>query len=336
MVVLVVLIDYKKGSHRLYWEDPKEGNRTKIKFTGVPFYIMGFKIFDCQHGKDRNASLKRKKKHQHEQDGDFTFKKNRFLAQPSEKANCPARLKLREVIAFPDYKIEKDSKHERSKASKRLREDMAKGNVTSERRIYIEFPTQKDHAHHLIGDGSGLSQPVDERIIRKIDQLVNVRVKDTLEMRRHLDVFVKNEIMSEDEIQPLPSNRRFYPKLSDIRSHMYRATMKHRFSKVDQENVAEKVLHWKASSPEDFFYFRPYGEAPAGHTDVEGDNKEDIQTLLFIPQTAWQRRLLQRYGNDICLLDATYKTTRYSLTFVFPCGAHKCRLPGSWIICSAK
>lgn len=67
MVVLVVLIDYKKGSHRLYWEDPKEGNGTKIKFTGVPFYIMGCKIFDCQHGKDRNASLKRKKKHEREQ-----------------------------------------------------------------------------------------------------------------------------------------------------------------------------------------------------------------------------------------------------------------------------
>ena len=32
-------------------------------------------------------------------------KKNRFLAQPSKKANCPARLKLREVVAFPDYKV---------------------------------------------------------------------------------------------------------------------------------------------------------------------------------------------------------------------------------------
>ena len=158
---------------------------------------------------------------------------------------------------------------------------------------------------------------MDERIIRKIDQLVNVGVKDTREMRRHLDVFVKNEIMSEDDIQPLPSNRRFYPKLSDIRSHMYRANMKHRFSKVDQENVAEKVLQWKASSPDDFFSFRPYGEAPSGHTDVEGGNGEDIQTLLFIHQTAWQRRLLQRYGNDMCLLDATYKTTRYSLLLFF-------------------
>lgn len=161
--------------------------------------------------------------------------------------------------------------------------------------------------------GSGLSQPVDERIIRKIDELVNVGVKDTREMRRHLDVFAKNEIISEDDIQPLPSNRRFYPKLSDIRSHMYRATMKHRFSRVDQENVAEKVHHWKASNPEDFFHFRPYGEAPSG----EGDKEEDIQTLLFIHQTVWQHRLLERYGNDMCLLDATCKTTRYSLPLFF-------------------
>lgn len=60
-------IDYKKGSHRLYWEDPKEVNGTKIKFTGVPFYILGSKIFDCQHGKDRNAALKKRKKQQREQ-----------------------------------------------------------------------------------------------------------------------------------------------------------------------------------------------------------------------------------------------------------------------------
>jgi len=36
----------------------------------------------------------------------FCFqKKKRFLAQPTKKANCPARLKLREVVAFPDYKV---------------------------------------------------------------------------------------------------------------------------------------------------------------------------------------------------------------------------------------
>ena len=81
---------------------------------------------------------------------------------------------------------------------------------------------------------------MDERIITKIDVLVNEGVKDTREMKIHLNVYVKQQILSKDEIQPSPSNRHFFPKPSDIRSHMYRASIKNRFSKIDQENVVYK------------------------------------------------------------------------------------------------
>ena len=74
--------------------------------------------------------------------------------------------------------------------------------------------------------GSGLCQPADSRIIKKIDELVHEGVKNTHEMRRHIKSYVKNEILSEDESQPSPWNRRFFPKLADIRSHMYRASVK--------------------------------------------------------------------------------------------------------------
>ena len=91
---------------------------------------------------------------------------------------------------------------------------------------------------------------------------------------------------------------------------MYQATIKHRFSKIDQENVAEKVIQWKASSPEDFIYFQPYGDVSSATTDGEDHTKEqDPSTLLFVHQSTWQCRLLKRYGN-MCLLDATYKTTQ--------------------------
>ena len=36
-------------------------------------------------------------------------------------------------------------------------------------------------------------------------------------------------------------------------------------------------------------------------------------------QSAPQRRLLERYGNDICLMDATYRTTKYALPLYFIC-----------------
>ena len=39
--------------------------------------------------------------------------------------------------------------------------------------------------------------------------------------------------------------------------------------------------------------------------------------LLFVHQNKFQSRLLERYGNSICLLDATHKTTKYSLPLFF-------------------
>ena len=40
-------------------------------------------------------------------------------------------------------------------------------------------------------------------------------------------------------------------------------------------------------------------------------------SLLFVYQNEEQRRLLKRYGNELSLLDATYKTSRYSLPLFF-------------------
>ena len=39
--------------------------------------------------------------------------------------------------------------------------------------------------------------------------------------------------------------------------------------------------------------------------------------LLFVYQTELQRRLLRRYGNELKLLDATYRTTRNALPLFF-------------------
>ena len=39
--------------------------------------------------------------------------------------------------------------------------------------------------------------------------------------------------------------------------------------------------------------------------------------LLFAHQSKFQKRMLKRYGNSIYLLDATYKTTKYSLPLFF-------------------
>jgi hypothetical protein len=46
-----------------------------------------------------------------------------------------------------------------------------------------------------------------------------------------------------------------------------------------------------------------------------------LEDFIFVYQAHWQKRLLSRYGNEICLLDATYKTSKYDLPLFFLCVA---------------
>jgi hypothetical protein len=97
--------------------------------------------------------------------------------------------------------------------------------------------------------------------------------------------------------------------------------------------VASKIEKWQQEYPDDSFFFRPYADKivttnqEPSSDGLEDEDKDDAdvrvvtaeskQTMMFAHQTAWQKRLLRKYGNDICLLDATYRTTRYSLPLFF-------------------
>ena len=59
-------------------------------------------------------------------------------------------------------------------------------------------------------------------------------------------------------------------------------------------------------------------------SNIDNDCEEDVkitskpgESLLFVYQAKWQKRLLLKYGNELSLLDATYKTTRYALPLFF-------------------
>ena len=88
------------------------------------------------------------------------------------------------------------------------------------------------------------------------------------------------------------------------------------------------------ANPNDKFFFCKYSDiydakfendVVSNSSNGEDLNDEDIrvtsplsyQKFLFVHQTTWQRRLLSKYGNDICLLDVTYKTTWYALPLFF-------------------
>ena len=64
-------------------------------------------------------------------------------------------------------------------------------------------------------------------------------------------------------------------------------------------------------------YFRPY-RCAKGDKDSQTYHQFE-QTLLWVHQEQWQQQLMLTYGNTMCLMDATYKTTRYDLPLFFIC-----------------
>ena len=72
--------------------------------------------------------------------------------------------------------------------------------------------------------------------------------------------------------QPVIKSRQYQPTLRDIRNHMYKATVKLRFAKMDQENLFHKVEDWKRTEPDSQFFFRGYGQ----------EVKPDVLMKLFL------------------------------------------------------
>ena len=123
---------------------------------------------------------------------------------------------------------------------------------------------------------------------------------------------------------------------------MHLAIIKQRHTKVDQANLLEKTKVWRSQNEGDSVEFRPYlnpevvdNNDEEDNDDEKNDDESDLSKdeedeeeilvddgtlnkgLLFVYQAQWQKRLLNRYGNELCLLDATYKTTKYCLPLYF-------------------
>ena len=101
-------------------------------------------------------------------------------------------------------------------------------------------------------------------------------------------------------------------------NHISKAKRAIDLSKFDQENLRLKVDEWQKGNLTSSFYFRPFGKEMSGTRESAG-TLETEQTFLYIHQEEWQRDLLRTYGNIITLMDATYKTTNYSIPLFFVC-----------------
>lgn len=137
------------------------------------------------------------------------------------------------------------------------------------------------------------------------------------EVKKLLTYHVEN-ILFANGTCPKPSilNRSFYPTNRDIINHIYTATTKQKLSKLDQVNLQRMIDEWTKKDPTSKFFLRMCTVQDDGEIL---DQSQPTQKLLYVHQQQWQQRLMVKYGNEISLIDATYKTTNYALPLFFVC-----------------
>lgn len=242
----------------------------------------------------------------------------------------------------------------RQKQLQELHKALSSGQeLTRVKRYFVSLPSEDAHKGHIMGAMGGLAQRMHPYLIQKVTEMVTQGITDTAEVKRGLKHYVMSQLCSELNINPAKIDRPFYPTTVDVRNHINNAKLALQLSKLDQENLRLLIEMWRKQDSTTNFFFRPYkkqdktldstllkkasdthvsatvsssisrfhgnsaDETTEESAPVSADNYE--QTLLMVHQQTWQGELLQKYGNTITLMDATYKTTRYDIALFFIC-----------------
>ncbi|XP_069819606.1 uncharacterized protein [Dendropsophus ebraccatus] len=223
--------------------------------------------------------------------------------------DCAAKIYIYHFLTFPDFQIKKNSEWHRKNASKKLKNCVQKENAKGVHSYVVLFPKISDHSNHPItGEAANLREKIDPRVQKKITELYRAGIRKKSELRRLIEHFVNNEIFLGLDV-PEGSRRRFFPTRKDISNVIGRSKHLGHGSVLDQSMLVQLVDKWKMDDPSCSIFCRPHSSE---------ESKEEIH-FLFLYQAEWQKKLLVRYGNQITLLDATYRTTKYALPLYFLC-----------------
>ncbi|XP_065682326.1 uncharacterized protein LOC124811828 [Hydra vulgaris] len=323
-------LDVHSENHKVLWE-------TEGSYAEVPFIVLAQKVLDCSHGTDRNNARKKTYKDKTKaKKTEHSCQKSYFSVQDTKKFQCPAQVSMKEIIYFKDYKLTEPTEWKKRITSLQIRNLLkVKGEIgMTKKKIMLIVDDISEHRNHAVGELAGISQEIDPRLSKKIISYAN-EIKNVREMRCLLKIFVRNDLFDKSDMPDI-NNRLFFPSNNIIRVHMVAARKKLQLFLIDQECLLNKIKAWQKDDPSVNIFFRPKNNLKKNDaTDTiiqnEINNEDSTETdedlkftendsknsLLFVYQSEWQCKLVRRYGNEMFLLDATYKTTRYVLPVFF-------------------
>ncbi|KAK4304902.1 hypothetical protein Pmani_023169 [Petrolisthes manimaculis] len=193
---------------KVLWQQEELRENTLPEFDGVPYILNGTKVLECEYGVNRSAYHRTATStyphhhsptimiHSHSSTSDQHRKPDQEgmersnvaevggagepLGPVSKKVNCPAKIFLKDVIKFPEFKVEANSRQEKRIKSNLLRLALRDGRAGGERRIYIQLPRDSDHCdHHPPSAGRHRRLPFDGEMLTQTPPLLQNPHLDT-------------------------------------------------------------------------------------------------------------------------------------------------------------
>uniref|UniRef100_A0A286ZY06 Calcium responsive transcription factor n=1 Tax=Sus scrofa TaxID=9823 RepID=A0A286ZY06_PIG len=251
-----------KPATRLMWKSQY------VPYDGIPFVNAGSRavVMECQYGPRRKG-----------------FQLKKISEQESRscqlyKATCPARIYIKKVQKFPEYRVPTDPKIDRKiirmeqeKAFNMLKKNLVDaGGVL---RWYVQLPTQQAHQYHELetsclplspspfpmssleeedtairDENCALPSRLHPQVAHKIQELVSQGVEQVYAVRKQLRKFVERELFKPDEV-PERHNLSFFPTVNDIKNHIHEVQKSLRNGdNVYNSEIIPATLQWTTDS----------------------------------------------------------------------------------------
>ncbi|XP_033086556.1 calcium-responsive transcription factor isoform X2 [Trachypithecus francoisi] len=204
-----------KPATRLMWKSQY------VPYDGIPFVNAGSRavVMECQYGPRRKGFQLKKVSEQE------------CRSCQLYKATCPARIYIKKVQKFPEYRVPTDPKidkkiirMEQEKAFNMLKKNLVDaGGVL---RWYVQLPTQQAHQYHELetpcltlspspfpvssveeeetavrDENCALPSRLHPQVAHKIQELVSQGIEQVYAVRKQLRKFVERELFKPDELQ---------------------------------------------------------------------------------------------------------------------------------------
>nr|XP_040150658.1 calcium-responsive transcription factor isoform X7 [Ictidomys tridecemlineatus] len=251
-----------KPATRLMWKSQY------VPYDGIPFVNAGSRavVMECQYGPRRKG-----------------FQLKKISEQESRscqlyKATCPARIYIKKVQKFPEYRVPTDPKidkkiirMEQEKAFNMLKKNLVDaGGVL---RWYVQLPTQQAHQYHELetsclplspspfpvssleeeettvrDENCALPSRLHPQVAHKIQELVSQGIEQVYAVRKQLRKFVERELFKPDEV-PERHNLSFFPTVNDIKNHIHEVQKSLRNGDmVYNSEIIPATLQWTTDS----------------------------------------------------------------------------------------